>query len=123
MSLILVVEDEMNLAMMMEDLLTGAGHSVVKAARLSKALALAASEPLDCAFLDINVAGEQVFPLAFELRRRRVPFAFTSGYGADGIPAPFVECTIMQKPYMPQQLLDVLSTLLERDGSGLPVPG
>jgi Response regulator containing CheY-like receiver, AAA-type ATPase, and DNA-binding domains len=112
MSRILIVEDEMNLAMMMEDLLTNAGHRVFKAARLSRGLALAASEPLDFAFLDINLAGEEVFPLALELRSLDVPFVFTSGYGASGIPASFGDCRILQKPYVPQQLFEVLAMLL-----------
>jgi DNA-binding response OmpR family regulator len=112
MSRILIVEDEMNLAMMMEDLLASAGHRIFKAARLSRALALVACEPLDFAFLDINLAGEEVFPLALELRDRDVPFVFTSGYGANGIPAIFRDYRTLQKPYEPQQLLDVISALL-----------
>ena len=111
MSRILVVEDEMNLALMMEDLLVGAGHTVFKAARLSKALAMAASEALDFAFLDINLAGEEVFPLASELRRIGVPFVFTSGYGASGIAEPFRDCGVVQKPFLSQQLFDALGAL------------
>jgi DNA-binding response OmpR family regulator len=112
MSRILIVEDEMNLAMMLEDLLAGAGHRIFKAARLSRALALVAGEPLDFAFLDINLAGEEVFPLALELRNRGIPFVFTSGYGANGIPVSFRDCRILQKPYVPEQLFEALATLL-----------
>lgn len=112
MSRILIVEDEMNLAMMMEDLLASAGHRIFKAARLSRALALVASEPLDFAFLDINLAGEEVFPLALELRDRDIPFVFTSGYGVKGIPVSFRDCRILQKPYEPQQLFETLATLV-----------
>ena len=37
------------------------------------------------ALLDVNLAGEKVFPVADQLRRRGVPFAFASGYGLDGL--------------------------------------
>jgi DNA-binding response OmpR family regulator len=112
MSTVLIVEDEMNLAMMMEDILVEAGHRIFKASRLPRALVLAAAESIDVAFLDINLAGEEVFPLALALRSRGVPFVFTSGYGANGIPAIFGDCRTLQKPYQPQQLLDVISALL-----------
>jgi len=107
---ILMVEDEMNLAMMMEDILLDAGYHVLKAARLPKAQALAATEHVDVAILDINLAGVEVFPLAEDLRQRGVPFIFTSGYGADGIPADYRDCPVLQKPYMPATLQ---ATLLE----------
>ena len=45
---ILIVEDEMLLAMMLEDMLTDLGYCVVKAARVTKATDLAATAAIDC---------------------------------------------------------------------------
>ena len=95
MTTILMVEDEMNLAMMLEDILEDAGYRVLKAGRLPQALEIVAQSGLDeasridVAILDINLAGVQVFPLAEILRARSVPFVFTSGYGRDGIPEDY----------------------------------
>ena len=49
----------MLLAMMLEDVLLDAGYRVLKAARLPNALELVASEPIDVAILDINLAGKE----------------------------------------------------------------
>ena len=56
---ILLAEDEMMLAMMLEDRLNASGYNVVKAARLAKCMQLAESAPIDLAILDINLAGEK----------------------------------------------------------------
>lgn len=84
---ILIVEDEMLVAMMLEDRLEAGGYIVIKASRLSRGLELAESEPIDVALLDINLAGTESFPIAAMLRCRGIPFVFSSGYGADGLPA------------------------------------
>ncbi len=68
---ILLAEDEMMLAMMLEDRLRASGYRVLKAARLAKCLELADSQLIDLAILDINLAGEQSFPVAVVLRRQR----------------------------------------------------
>ena len=80
---VLVVEDEMLVAMLVEDILAQLGCTVVgPAARIAEALPMARSEALDCAFLDVNVAGERVFPVAAALAERRVPFVVpTASYG------------------------------------------
>ncbi|MEO6263720.1 MAG: response regulator [Luteimonas sp.] len=112
MTTVLIVEDEMYLAMMAEDILLDAGHQVFKAARLPNALALAAAERFDAALLDINLAGVEVFPLAEELRRRGVPFTFTSGYGTNGIPPDYRDYPVLQKPYIAEQLVDTVTAML-----------
>ncbi|CAN5626750.1 response regulator [soil metagenome] len=111
---VLIVEDEMCLAMMIEDILARAGYVVLKAARLPAALALAGEECIDAAILDINLAGKLVFPVADALRRSGVPMLFTSGYGQDGLPEDYVDCPMLQKPYHVEHLLVVLGGLLDR---------
>ena len=112
MSTVLIVEDEMNLALMAEELLVAAGYTVIKAARVPRALKLVHCNRIDAAVLDVNVDGVYVFPVATELRERGVPFAFTTGYGPDGIPSSYHDCPIMTKPYDAPQLLSAVAGLL-----------
>lgn len=109
---ILVVEDEMCLALMLEELLEDAGYTVLKAGRLPAALALAESAGIDAAMLDINLAGTAVFPAAEVLRRRGIPFVFTSGYGLDGLPPEFLQSPMLQKPYDQALLQQALAKLI-----------
>ncbi len=110
---VLVVEDEMNLAMMLEDILGDAGFRVLKAARLPAALALAeSSERIDAAILDINLAGTQVFPVADALNRRGIPLLFTSGYGEEGLPPGYRQWPMLQKPYGMERLQQELTRLM-----------
>ncbi|MEO6228351.1 MAG: response regulator [Thermomonas sp.] len=118
MTTILMVEDEMNLAMMLEDILGDAGYHVLKAARLPKALELVAQfylegeHRIDAAILDINLAGVEVFPLAAVLLTRGVPLVFTSGYGKDGIPDKYSDCAVLQKPYGADSILSTLQAMI-----------
>ncbi len=117
---ILIVEDEMQLAMMLEDILTDAGCRVLKAARVPAALALAETEAIDAAILDINLAGKQAFPVADVLHRRGIPFIFASGYGDDGLVAPYLGWGMLQKPYGMKQLQQALMSLLGDKAAVLP---
>ncbi|HLL59345.1 MAG TPA: response regulator, partial [Allosphingosinicella sp.] len=62
---ILIVEDEMLVAMNIEDMLLDLGHEVAGlAGRLEPALALAQEANFDAAMLDVNLAGQPSFPVA-----------------------------------------------------------
>lgn len=120
---ILIVEDEMFLALILEDLLEEAGFCVLKAARLPAALAFAESAGIDAAILDINLAGTQVFPAADALRRRGIPFLFTSGYGEEGLPPDYQHWPMMQKPYGVASLQQALAALLAQGTAPMPASG
>ena len=108
---ILLAEDEMMLAMMLEDRLNASGYNVIKAARLTKCLELAEFATIDLAILDINLAGEQSFPVALVLRRRGIPFVFSSGYDDQDVPEVWRNEKILQKPYDSRQLTAALNAL------------
>lgn len=102
---ILLVEDDMLIAMMVEDALRVLGcHIIGPASRVSKAVRLAATEAIDGAILDINLAGERVDPVAAELCRRRIPFVFVTGYDATAAPDHYGDRPILQKPFRLQDL-------------------
>jgi CheY-like chemotaxis protein len=105
---ILIVEDEMLLAMMLEDMLTDVGYRVVKAARVAKALELAATAAIDCAILDVNLGGANSYSVANELQRRDIPFIFSTGYGADGLHPDYHGSPMLSNPFRQQELERVI---------------
>jgi CheY-like chemotaxis protein len=71
----LLVEDEVLVAMYVEDALSELGYAVTAvASNLAEALALAREDQFDFAVLDINLNGEKSFPVAELLRKRQIPF-------------------------------------------------
>lgn len=71
---VLVVEDEGAVALLIEDMLEEFGCEVVASvARLAAARDVAGSVQVDLAILDVNLAGERVFPVAEILRGRHIP--------------------------------------------------
>jgi CheY-like chemotaxis protein len=113
---ILVVEDEMLVAMLLEGMLRDLGYRVIKAARVAKALGLVASEVIDFAILDINLAGEPSYRVAEQLRLRGVPFVFASGYDPNSLRADFHDIAVLRKPYMMFDVQQLLTSVLRARG-------
>jgi len=111
---ILIAEDEIFLAMMLQDLLEGDGYEVSKVASVSDALAAIESKLPSAAILDVNLAGEKSYPVAQLLRERGVPFLFATGYGERSLPEEFAGEQTMQKPYLPHLMRSQLNALLGR---------
>ena len=107
---ILVVEDEYFLAEDMRTDLKRAGAEVVgPIPRLKQALdLLARGERLDGAVLDINLAGEMVYPLADVLREQGVPFVFATGYDEKNIPRCYADVPWYPKPVAPATVAKAL---------------
>jgi len=109
---VLVVEDEMMVSMLIEDMLTDLGCRVIgPASRLDEAFDLARTADLDCAVLDVNLAGQPIFPLADLLRERGRPFAFATGYGDAGLRDIDKGAPVLQKPFREGDLARVLDEL------------
>lgn len=110
MARILIVEDEILIAMLLEDIVADLGHDPVgPMMRLQPALAAAEREDVDFAILDINLAGQQSFPVADCLRRRAIPFIFASGYGQAGLTGDYSGVPVLQKPYDPGQIASMIA--------------
>ena len=103
---ILVVEDEVMIAMMLEDMLHEFGCSVVGyAASIEKALASIASNALDGVLLDMNIRGANTLRVAEELLRRSVPFLLVTGYGDREVDPPEIKTAPrLVKPFNQQEL-------------------
>ena len=62
---VLVVEDEMMVSMLLEDMLSDLGCSTVgPAARMEPALRLVEAAGFDVAILDVNLNGDETYPIA-----------------------------------------------------------
>lgn len=115
---VLLVEDEMLIAMDVADMLEELGFSVVgPALRLNKALRIAAEECFDLAVLDVNLAGERSFEVADVLRKRGIPFIFVTGYGVAGVIDDYREAVVLQKPIEIFQLGEAMAALKQQMSS------
>jgi CheY-like chemotaxis protein len=111
---VLVVEDEMMIAMLVEDMLAELGCAVVGPAHaLAEALDLARSEVgLDAALLDVNLGGQPVFAVADALREKGVPAIFSTGYGDAGLREVDRGAQVLQKPFRAGDLARALTAAL-----------
>lgn len=110
---VMIVEDELLVAMLIEDTLTDAGYEVVGPfSNLTDALRAAREAEVDVALLDVNLRGERVYPVAEVLKSRAIPFMLLSGYGREAIPASRSHWAACSKPFMPGDLKRQLAELI-----------
>jgi two-component SAPR family response regulator len=110
---VLIVEDEFLIAMDLEDLMEQMGHQVAASvSRLDEAMKFVCTQGVDFAILDLNLRGEESFPLAEILRAHDIPFIFTSGYGAAGLVKGFENEHILQKPYQTHELKRMIEKMI-----------
>ncbi len=108
-SRIFLVEDEAVVALMLEDLLTEAGHEVVGPfSTVARAMAALREAKPDGAVLDVNLLDGPVYPLAAALVAAGVPFVFSTGYDPSSIDERFKDIPILQKPVNREKLMALL---------------
>jgi CheY-like chemotaxis protein len=118
---VLVVEDEGSVALLIEGMLEDLRCEIAASvATLGKALHAAQTETLDFAVLDVNLAGELVFPVAEVLKARQLPFVFSTGYGRVGVPETFKDCAVLNKPYTIEDLSATLISMFKKGAAGGP---
>jgi CheY-like chemotaxis protein len=109
---ILVVEDEMMVLMMMEEMLADLGASVTAAATVGQALARIDGQVFDAATLDLNLDGDESYPVADTLAARDVPFVFCTGYSQQSLRDGYRDRLVLRKPFKPRDLVDTVTRLL-----------
>ncbi|WP_342148041.1 HWE histidine kinase domain-containing protein [Methylorubrum sp. SB2] len=98
---VLVVEDNMIIALEAEEVLTALGATAVDlAGTVREALRLIEAAPPDRAILDVNLGSETSVGVARRLTERGIPFAFATGYGESfRIPPDLGAVPVIRKPY------------------------
>lgn len=114
---VLIVEDETLVAMLLEDMLVDEGCKIAGVApRLAASLDIIGKAPdsFDVAILDVNVAGEPVFPVAEALAAADKPFVFATGYGNAGLPATWRHRPTIQKPFGQAEVASAIAAAVGR---------
>jgi CheY-like chemotaxis protein len=112
---VLVVEDELLLAMMIEDMLADLGCGAVStAATVDEALALIDAHVFDAAMLDMNLNGNASHSVAEVLVARGVPFIYSTGNNGGTMKPGFEDRPVLRKPFKDEQLVEILSHLVSR---------
>jgi PAS domain S-box-containing protein len=115
---ILVVEDEVMVALEIEAVLKEAGCDVLgPVATVEQAEEMIGRERVDAALLDANLVGRPVDDVANRLIEGRIPFAFVTGYGRSSLPEDFRDWPVLGKPFDPAQLRGFVAHLLARNGT------
>jgi CheY-like chemotaxis protein len=109
---VMVVEDEMLVAMELETLLVEQGCAVVgPAPTADRALALLDEGLPDAAILDVNLNGHTALPVAAALSAQGVPFLLATGYG-NSLQPELKDAPRVDKPVNHEQLVRTLAHLL-----------
>lgn len=115
---ILLLEDDLLLAMDMEEFLESRGYDVVGPyGRVEDALDALEAIRVDGAVLDLNLHGELSFPVIERLRCRNVPVIVCSGYAElPELKQKLAGLPLMPKPWNQQKLGRLLSEVFETAG-------
>jgi CheY-like chemotaxis protein len=107
---VLIVEDEIVVALFLEDVLDEFGYQVAGVVtQLDDAMAR--DQDYDIALLDVHINGRNVFDFADMLAVRGIPFVFATGYGERGIPERHRSSPVLQKPFQPDELKRILEDI------------
>ena len=107
---ILLVDDEASLLSLLSQYLTRSGHETALAETVTAALDLA-TQPFDAAVVDLSLpdgSGEEVVK-ALLRAGTTANIVISTGYPYDPPPAFAGRVIVLQKPFLPRALLNVLS--------------
>ncbi len=115
---VLVVEDNIIIAMDAEDILGEIGaQTVTIAPNVREGLDAVAGAEISFALLDVNLGTETSEAIASELTKQNVPFAFATGYGdATEITRRYPQAPVVQKPYDKSSVQNAIKSLNVKDG-------
>lgn len=112
-SRVLIVEDEVLLAMGLEQVLIDAGcREVATASTVTEARQKVAGWQPDAVILDLNLFGEKSFPVADTLSEMGIPFVILSGHSQGIVPERHAARPFLVKPCDPSDLVRALHGLV-----------
>ena len=97
---LLVVEDDLFIAMQIESILRDAGAAAVEpCSNVERALALTDEQHFDAAILDVRLEDSDITLVAHRLAECGTPFIFYTGQSnADEVLAQWPQCKVLSKP-------------------------
>ena len=107
---ILIVEDECLTALHLQSLFEDCGHEIVGVCGTLSQARRYLSQPIDIAFLDIDLPDGKSFDFASSLQKRNVPFVFVSASQRPDVPAELRHVRFIAKPYAHAAIRACLST-------------
>ncbi|HIE5354407.1 TPA: response regulator [Stenotrophomonas maltophilia] len=96
---LLLVEDQFDLAALMEQALEDGGDHVTHAYSVFDALGLLDSQRFDGAVLDVELRDGVVFPVADRLAELKIPYLFVSAVYDQLVPARHRRAPFVAKPF------------------------
>jgi CheY-like chemotaxis protein len=114
---LLIVEDELLIALELQSIVEQLGGTVVgPAGSVEGALQLLSETTPDAALLDANLRGDRVTPVAQACRERSIPFALVTGYGRLELEEPVLQVAPrVRKPFDSRAIHKVLASVLKTD--------
>jgi CheY-like chemotaxis protein len=117
---ILIADDQPHVLFVMKRALEGAGYRVTSVADGASALAAAQTQDFDLFLLDAIMPGLSGRAVCEQIRAHKsgARFLFASGYGAETLPAAFLEdlgIRLIRKPLDPETLLRTVREVLDAE--------
>jgi CheY-like chemotaxis protein len=114
---VLIVEDEVLIAMELESLFRAEGCEVLGPVNsVARALGLIESRRPDVAVLDLNLGGDRGTPVARALASENVPFIVVSGYSDPVLDEPELRAAPrLLKPFRHADVVRLAGAALQRD--------
>jgi CheY-like chemotaxis protein len=108
---ILIVEDEPLLAMNLKEMVDECVTATVVVEPSVAAAKKALREPVDFAFLDVQMTNGKTYEIAHMLEWKSVPFVFVSASPQNHLPSDLQTVPFVSKPFLSAQIERVLHTL------------
>lgn len=115
---LLLVEDEFDLAELVEQALVDQGNEVTHAYSVFEAISLLKDGRFDAAILDIELRDGVVFPVADRLADLGVPYLFASAVYEQVVPARHQQARFVAKPFHIPQLQEAVNATIQKGRLG-----
>jgi CheY-like chemotaxis protein len=118
---VLVMEDEILIAMDVEQLCREQGAVEVVLVRAAEEAGAAMAGRFDAAILDVALGGDSTLGFAARLVEAGVPFVFATGHAdAEGLFDAFPGVAVVGKPYAGGALIEALARAIAQGGGVTP---
>lgn len=114
----LIAEDEVLIAMLLDDVVTRLGGVVAATARVcDSALAAVEAGGIDAVILDVHLHGGTSETVLAAAMARNVPVLVCTGSDTDALPSAFRNLPLLKKPWQDEEAESALEQLFEKPES------